>query len=128
MSPTPLLHMFCDIIRKIPYGLEQLIPSIVLCGVYIMDTMAPTSSWKTSGMYTWPHGESGCPYLTQHPFATPDKDIPRKLTPKTANEFACDLGAKILAETFKVRFSSQDTHDLRLHFDLKLTLCCLQSC
>jgi len=53
MSPTPLYHMFCDIIKKIPYGLEQLIPSIVLCGVYIMDTMAPTSPWKASGMYTW---------------------------------------------------------------------------
>ena len=49
MSPPLILDMFYDIIRKIPFGLEQLTPSIVQCGVYIMDYTAPPSPWKSSG-------------------------------------------------------------------------------
>ncbi|KAF9130739.1 hypothetical protein BGW39_002740 [Mortierella sp. 14UC] len=49
MSPPPILEMFYNIIRKIPFGLEQLTPSIVQCGVHIMDYAAPPSPWKASG-------------------------------------------------------------------------------
>ncbi|KAF8935766.1 hypothetical protein BGZ58_004819, partial [Dissophora ornata] len=84
MSPVPILEMFCEIIKKIPFGLEQLTPSIVQCGVYIMDSMAPSSPWKTS-----------------------DKDVTKKLTPKTPNELGCELGAMILAETFKTQVSAR---------------------
>ncbi|KAF9987587.1 hypothetical protein BGZ75_000366 [Mortierella antarctica] len=84
ISTPPLLEMFCDIIKKIPFGLEQLTPSIVQCGVYIMDSTAPTSFWKTS-----------------------DKDTSKKSTPKSPNELACDLGATILAETFKAQVSAR---------------------
>ncbi|KAG0200521.1 hypothetical protein BGX28_006426 [Mortierella sp. GBA30] len=84
MSTSPILEMFCDIIRKIPFGLEQLTPSIVQCGVYIMDSTAPNSFWKAT-----------------------DKDVSKKLTPKTPNECACELGATILAETFKAQVSAR---------------------
>ncbi|KAF8977816.1 hypothetical protein BGZ46_007093, partial [Entomortierella lignicola] len=84
MRPLPILEMFCDIIRKIPYGLEQLTPSLVHCGVYIMDSMAPKSPWMTS-----------------------DKEVVKKFTPKTPNELACELGATILAETFKTQASAR---------------------
>ncbi|KAF9927728.1 hypothetical protein FBU30_002931 [Linnemannia zychae] len=78
MSPPPVLDMFYDIIRKIPFGLEQLTPSIVQCGVHIMDYSAPPSPWKAS-------------------------DTTKKYGPKTPNERACELGASILAETFKTQ-------------------------
>ncbi|KAF9961690.1 hypothetical protein BGZ72_002522 [Mortierella alpina] len=84
MSTPPLLEMFCDIIRKIPFGLEQLTPSIVQCGVYIMDSTAPTSFWKAT-----------------------DKETSKKSAPKSPNELACDLGATILAETFKAQVSAR---------------------
>ncbi|KAF9574437.1 hypothetical protein EC968_006597 [Mortierella alpina] len=84
MSTPPLLEMFCDIIKKIPFGLEQLIPSIVQCGVYIMDSTAPTSFWKHS-----------------------DKETMKKSTIKSPNELACDLGATILAETFRTQVSAR---------------------
>ncbi|KAG0365943.1 hypothetical protein BC939DRAFT_506608 [Gamsiella multidivaricata] len=84
MSPPPILEMFRNVIRKIPFGLEQLTPSIVQCGVYIMDSMAPSSIWKAS-----------------------DKDTTRKHTPKTPGEFGCELGATILAETFKTQPSAR---------------------
>ncbi|KAI1319557.1 hypothetical protein EDD11_003827 [Mortierella claussenii] len=84
MSPLPIFDMFHDIIRKIPYGLEQLSPSLVQCGVYIMDTMAPRSHW-----------------------ASQDKDAPKKSTSKSPNDFACELGAAILAETFKTQASAR---------------------
>lgn len=41
--------MFYDIIRKLPFDLEQLTPSVVQCGVHIMDYAAPPSPWKASG-------------------------------------------------------------------------------
>ncbi|KAF9968188.1 hypothetical protein BGZ70_006011 [Mortierella alpina] len=84
MSTPPLLEMFCDIIRKIPFDLEQLTPSIVQCGVHIMDSTAPTSFWKAT-----------------------DKEISKKSTPKSPNELACNLGATILAETFKAQVSAR---------------------
>ncbi|KAG0022531.1 hypothetical protein BGZ80_000035 [Entomortierella chlamydospora] len=84
MAPLPILEMFCDIIRKVPFGLEQLTPSLVHCGVYIMDSMAPKSPWTTS-----------------------DKEVTKKLTPKTPNELGCELGATILAEMFKTQASAR---------------------
>ncbi|KAF9282708.1 hypothetical protein BGZ68_005817 [Mortierella alpina] len=84
MSTPPLLEMFCDIIKKIPFGLEQLTPSIVQCGVYIMDSTAPTSFWKST-----------------------DKETSKKSTPKNPNELACDLGATIIAEIFKAQVSAR---------------------
>ncbi|KAF9354159.1 hypothetical protein BGX26_008025 [Mortierella sp. AD094] len=84
MAPLPILEMFCDIIRKVPFGLEQLTPSLVHCGVYIMDSMAPKSPWMAS-----------------------DKEVTKKLTPKTPNELGCELGATILAETFKTQASAR---------------------
>ncbi|KAF9108452.1 hypothetical protein BGX27_008339 [Mortierella sp. AM989] len=84
MAPSPVLEMFCDIIRKLPFGLEQLTPSLVHCGVYIMDSMAPKSPWGAS-----------------------DKDVAKKSAPKTPNELGCELGATILAETFKTQTSAR---------------------
>ncbi|KAF9913165.1 hypothetical protein EC991_003625 [Linnemannia zychae] len=82
MFPPQILDMFYDIIRKIPFGLEQLTPSIVQCGVHIMDYAAPPSPWKAS-------------------------EIIKKQGPKTPNERACELGASILAETFKTQASAR---------------------
>ncbi|KAF9096291.1 hypothetical protein BGX29_008636 [Mortierella sp. GBA35] len=82
MSPPLIQDMFYDIIRKIPFGLEQLTPSIVQSGVYIMDYTAPPSPWKSS-------------------------DAVKKQGPKTPNERACELGASILAETFKTQASAR---------------------
>ncbi|KAF8949078.1 hypothetical protein BGZ47_011306 [Haplosporangium gracile] len=82
MSPPPILDMFYDIIRKVPLGLEQLTPSIVQCGVHIMDYAAPPSPWKTS-------------------------DAVKKHGPKSPNERACELGACILAETFRTQASAR---------------------
>ncbi|KAF9170651.1 hypothetical protein BGX20_008702, partial [Mortierella sp. AD010] len=84
MAPLPILDMFCDIIRKVPFGLEQLTPSLVHCGVYIMDSMAPKSPWMAS-----------------------DKEVTKKLTPKSPNELGCELGATILAEIFKTQASAR---------------------
>ncbi|KAG0002734.1 hypothetical protein BGZ65_002376 [Modicella reniformis] len=84
VTPLPILNMFIDIIRKIPFGLEQLAPSIVQCGVYIMDSMAPNSPWKAS-----------------------DKDPVKKLNSMTPNERGCQLGATILAEIFKTQTSAR---------------------
>lgn len=82
VSPPPILSMFCAIIKKIPHGMDQITQSIVQCGVYIMDSMAPTSPWKTS-----------------------DKDVPRKTKLLKPTEYACELGAAILAEAFKTQES-----------------------
>ncbi|KAG0380276.1 hypothetical protein BGX24_009287 [Mortierella sp. AD032] len=82
MSPPLILDMFYDIIRKIPFGLEQLTPSIVQCGVHIMDYAAPPSPWKAS-------------------------DNVKKQGPKTPNERACELGASILAEIFRTQASAR---------------------
>ncbi|KAG0261101.1 hypothetical protein BG011_001353 [Mortierella polycephala] len=84
MSPPPILEMFRNIIRKLPFGLEQLTPSIVHCGVYIMDSFVSTAHWKAS-----------------------DKDTMKRLAPKTPNEQACELGAIILAEAFKTQVSAR---------------------
>ncbi|KAF9433039.1 hypothetical protein BGZ76_009963 [Entomortierella beljakovae] len=85
MTPVPIIEMFCDIINKIPYGLEQLTPSLVHCGVYIMDSMAPKSPWATS-----------------------DKDTIKRSTPKSPNDLGCELGARILAEVFKFDFNLKE--------------------
>lgn len=82
MSPPPILDMFYDIIRKLPFDLEQLTPSVVQCGVHIMDYAAPPSPWKAS-------------------------DAIKKHGPKSPNERACELGASILAETFKTQASAR---------------------
>ncbi|KAF9376152.1 hypothetical protein CPC16_000331 [Podila verticillata] len=82
VSPPPILSMFCAIIKKIPHGMDQITQSIVQCGVYIMDSMAPTSPWKAS-----------------------DKDVPRKTKLLKPTDYACELGAAILAETFKTQES-----------------------
>ncbi|KAF9186914.1 hypothetical protein BGZ51_001704 [Haplosporangium sp. Z 767] len=84
MSPPPILELLRNIIRKLPFGLEQLTPSIVHCGVYIMDSSVSTAHWKAS-----------------------DKDTMKKLTPKTPSEQACELGAIILAEVFKTQTSAR---------------------
>ncbi|KAF9422171.1 hypothetical protein BGZ94_008642 [Podila epigama] len=81
ISPPNMLDMFRNVIRKIPYGLEQITQSMVHCGVYIMDSMAPTSPWRTS------------------------ENIVPKRTKSKPSERACELGAAILAETFKTQES-----------------------
>ncbi|KAK3828684.1 MAG: FANCI solenoid 2-domain-containing protein [Benniella sp.] len=84
VTPSPILAMFLDNIRKIPFGLEQLTPSIVQCGVYIMDSMAPNSHWRTS-----------------------DKDLTKRSAPMSPNEHGCELGAIVLAEIFKTQPSAR---------------------
>ncbi|KAG0017878.1 hypothetical protein BGZ82_000628 [Podila clonocystis] len=74
VSPPPILSMFCAIIKKIPHGLDQITQSIVQCGVYIMDSMAPTKNVS-------------------------------KRTKLKPTDYACELGAAILAETFKTQES-----------------------
>lgn len=112
MSPPPILDMFYDIIRKLPFDLEQLTPSVVQCGVHIMDYAAPPSPWKASGKsFTAcmgglfrPHPE---PLITDKSILPCDfiVDAIKKHGPKSPNERACELGASILAETFKVRIA-----------------------
>ncbi|KAG0083941.1 hypothetical protein BGZ92_010329, partial [Podila epicladia] len=81
VSPPQILSMFCAIIKKIPHGMDQITQSIVQCGVYVMDSMAPTSPWKAS-----------------------DNNATKR-TKLKPTDYACELGAAILAETFKTQES-----------------------
>ncbi|KAG0242738.1 FANCI solenoid 4-domain-containing protein [Mortierella sp. GBAus27b] len=84
VAPVPILKMFLDNVRKIPFGLEQLTPSIVQCGVHIMDSMVTNTPWKAS-----------------------DKETAKKPLIMTPSEHGCDLGATVLAEVFKTQPSAR---------------------
>ncbi|KAF9917506.1 hypothetical protein BX616_000765 [Lobosporangium transversale] len=84
MSPVSIFGIFNNIIQKIPFGLEQLTPSLVHCGVYIMDSMAPKTHWAVS-----------------------DSRLPRKMSPKSPGDLGCELGTNILAEIFRTQASAR---------------------
>ncbi|KAG0346576.1 hypothetical protein BG004_001377, partial [Podila humilis] len=81
IASPPILDMFRAITKKIPHGMDQINQSIVQCGVYIMDSMAPTTPWRAS-----------------------DEAQPKK-TKLKPTDHACELGAAILAEMFKAQVS-----------------------